>query len=141
MGFDPESFVERAAAIERHLDRVDARRPDEPSELKPMTDATDAVILHLWQATQGTIDLAISACVGLDLGAPATYAEAFTRLVDAGRLEPALGKRLAAAAGFRNLLVHAYEKLDLAVVWQAATHGPADLRAFINQAATWVETP
>jgi uncharacterized protein with HEPN domain len=36
------------------------------------------------------------------------------------------------AAGFRNVVAHAYETLDLARVHQAATKGPADLLAFVG---------
>ena len=45
-------LAERAAAVERHLARVAARLPAQPAELLPASDASDAVILHLWQATQ-----------------------------------------------------------------------------------------
>jgi hypothetical protein len=41
--------------------------------LRPSTDASDAVILHLWQAVQMVIDLAVSACLKFDLGAPQGY--------------------------------------------------------------------
>jgi hypothetical protein len=43
-------------AVERNLRRVADRLPNEPSDLEPVTDASDAVILHLWQATQIVID-------------------------------------------------------------------------------------
>jgi hypothetical protein len=43
----------------------------------------------------------------------------------------ALTRKLAAAAGFRKLVAHAYESIDLVRVHSAATHGPADLRAFL----------
>ena len=51
-------LAERAAAVERHLARVAERLPKEPSDLKPVTDASDAVVVHLWQA-QIVIDLAL----------------------------------------------------------------------------------
>jgi len=35
--------------------------------MQPVTDASDAVILHLWQATQLAIDLAMAACLSLKL--------------------------------------------------------------------------
>ena len=44
-------------SVERHLDRVATRLPGSPEDLQPATDASDAVILHLWQATQTVIDL------------------------------------------------------------------------------------
>lgn len=129
------TFTERAAAIERHLARLESRRPPRDGELLPMTDATDAVVLHLWQAIQGCIDLAVSACVARDLGAPETYAGAFERLARAGLLDPDLADRLRRAAGFWNFLVHNYEALDLGIALEAAHRAPDDLREALGQLA------
>ena len=129
--FDREILAERAAAVQRHLDRVAARLPADPAMLAPATDASDAVILHLWQAVQIVIDLAASACLNLKLGAPGTYADAFRRLAEAGYLDRELATRLERAAGFRNVVAHAYERLDMVRVHRAAREGPADLRAFL----------
>jgi uncharacterized protein YutE (UPF0331/DUF86 family) len=64
-------------------------------------------VLHLWQAVQVVIDLAVSSCVRH------------------------LAARLSAAAAFRNLVVDAYADLDLRRVHAIASAGPADLRAFL----------
>ncbi len=127
---DPSVLGERLAAVDRHLRRVADQLPDRPEQLLPATGASDAVVLHLWQAVQITIDLALSWCVRAGLGAPPTYSEAFRRLAAEGLLEDELAMRLVRAVGFRNLLVHAYADLDLARVHAVATTGPADLRAF-----------
>jgi uncharacterized protein YutE (UPF0331/DUF86 family) len=100
---DRELLAERAAAVSRHLDRVARHLPEDPAELRPDTAATDTVILHLWQAVQVVIDLAVSTCVRLGVGSPPTYADAFRRLADAQVLPRDLADRLARAAGFRNL--------------------------------------
>lgn len=126
-------LAEKAAAIERHLARVEERLPPKPADLLPSTDASDAVILHLWQAVQLTIDTALSACIQLGLGTPSTYGEAFRFLASAGKLDSELADRLAKAAGFRNLVVHGYEKLDLERIHRAATDGPGVLRAFLGE--------
>ncbi len=97
-----------------------------------MTDTSDVVILHLWQAIQVVIDLAVSSCVRMGLGAPANYGEAFHKLADAQVIEPALAERLSRAAGFRNVVAHAYETIDMDRVFGAAAQGPADLRAFLG---------
>lgn len=89
------------------------------------------VILHLWQATQLVIDVALSACLRFDLGAPPTYADTFDRLEKAGIIGAELRDRLVRAAGFRNVLVHADEQLDLRRVHAAAVHGPDDLRRLL----------
>ena len=118
-------------AVERHLERVASRLPASPADLRPATDASDAVLLHLWQATQIVIDLAMSACLRFSLGTPASYADAFRRLENGGIIDAALADRLVRAAGFRNLVAHAYESVDMARVHESATTGPADLRRFL----------
>jgi uncharacterized protein YutE (UPF0331/DUF86 family) len=128
---DRELFAEKAAAIERHLARVRERLPEGPEALRPMTDASDSVILHLWQAVQAVIDLATAACVHFRLGAPQSYGEAFQRLMGAGYLKPDLAGRLTRAAGFRNVVAHAYDEIEMDRVYRAAREGPADLRDFL----------
>ena len=129
--FDRDVLAERTMAVERHLRRVAARLPVSFNDLLPSTDASDAVILHLWQATQIVIDLAMAACLWLDLGTPSSYADAFRRLQQASVIDPVLADRLVRAAGFRNVVAHAYETLDMKRVHDAAIHGPADLRTFL----------
>ena len=128
---DRAVLAERTLALERHLRRVAERLPESPEGLTASTDASDVVILHLWQATQLVIDLAVASCVALGSGTPQSYADAFRRLEAAGIIDPPLADRLVRAAGFRNVVAHAYEQLDLGRVFLAATNGPADLRAFL----------
>ncbi|HZF07316.1 MAG TPA: HepT-like ribonuclease domain-containing protein [Thermoanaerobaculia bacterium] len=130
-GLDRAILAEKASAIERHLARVADRLPTGPEQFQPSTDASDAVILHLWQAVQATIDLALAACLLLHLGTPNSYAEAFERLTQGGYLDPGLAERLTLAAGFRNVVAHMYDRIDMNRVYRAAQEGPADLRAFL----------
>lgn len=125
------TFAEKVAAVERHLARVSGHLPASPGALVPSSLELDAVLLHLWQAAQITIDVAMSVVVRLHLGTPRTYAEAFRALEAAGLLERGLADRLVRMVGFRNRVAHAYEDLDLARVHAAASEGPADLRAFL----------
>jgi uncharacterized protein YutE (UPF0331/DUF86 family) len=129
---DRDLLAERAATVERHLARVAARLPPDAEDLRPSTDASDAVVLHLWQAVQAVIDLAVSGCLHWKLGTPADYGDAFRRLAAAGYLDEPLAGRLVRAAGFRNVVAHAYENLDMLRVHQAAVEGPGDLRAFLR---------
>lgn len=128
---DRDVLAERAMALRRHLARVADRLPARPDDLRPASDASDAIILHLWQAVQVAIDVAVAACLHWDLGAPASYAEAFRRLGRAGVIDGALADRLARAAGFRNVVAHAYDDLDMGRVFRAARDGPRDLEALL----------
>lgn len=67
----------------------------------------------------------------MKLGTPTSYGDAFARLAAAAVIDASLASRLTKAAGFRNVIAHAYDALDMARVWDAASHGPADLRALI----------
>lgn len=112
--------------------------PPGPADLLASTAASDAVVLHLWQAVQITIDLGVSWCVRAGSGVPATYGDAFRRLAAAGGLDRGLADRLVRAVGLRNLVVHAYADLDLVPVHAPARTGPADLRAFaVALLAAW----
>jgi uncharacterized protein YutE (UPF0331/DUF86 family)/predicted nucleotidyltransferase len=128
---DPDLLAEKTQAIQRHLQRVSEKLPSAAAELMPSSDAADAVILHLWQATQIVIDLALGACLQLNLGTPSTYADAFRKLEGAGIVESQLAYRLVRAAGFRNIVAHAYQTLDMDRVFRVAHQGPADLIAFL----------
>lgn len=130
--FDRAVLAERTMTVQRHLARVAERLPASAADLAPATDASDAVVLHLWQATQIVIDVAMSACLALRLGTPGSYADAFRCLEQAGVVETALADHLVRAAGFGNVVAHAYESLDLRRVHQAATDGPADLLQFLG---------
>ena len=132
---DRAVLAERSAAIQRHLDRVASRLPADTATFKASTDESDAVILHLWQATQGAIDLAVAVCVQMKYGTPASYAAAFRLLQEHGVIEERLAGRLVKAAGFRNVVAHAYDTLDMARVHRAATEGPADLRSLLTALA------
>lgn len=52
-----------------------------------------------------------------------------------------LAARLASAAGFRNVIAHAYENVNLQRVYVAARNGPADLRAFLARVRSLVVAP
>lgn len=129
--FDRAELADRTMAVERHVRRAAERLPASASEMQPAADASDAVVLHLWQATQIVIDLAMAACLSLKLGTPASHADAFRRLQQAKVIEPTLADRLVRAAGFRNVVAHAYDTLDMARVYDTAREGPADLLAFL----------
>jgi hypothetical protein len=69
-----------------HLRRVAERLAESAASMQPSTDASDAVVLHLWQATQMVIDLAMAACLshGRDAG-PADLRAFLTQLSEDAR--------------------------------------------------------
>lgn len=64
------------------------------------------------------------------LGEARTQRELFDLLQRAGWLPAELVGRLRAMCGFRNVLVHGYDEVDLEVVRDVLAHGLEDLQAF-----------
>lgn len=63
-------------------------------------------------AIEACIDAAHHVIADRGLGVPDTNAAAFRSLASAGILDRDLGRRLAGAVGFRNVLVHGYAEVD-----------------------------
>jgi len=82
------------------------------------TDFTrqDAAILNVERACQGAIAMANRVVALRDLGTPNSSAETFNVLATAGVLSNELADAMRRMVGFRNIAVHAYHELDIAIV-------------------------
>ena len=136
-----ERIASKFRAIERHLARVEAMVPDDRAAFEPMTAASDAVVLHLWQAIQLAIDLALHECSRRRLDTPPDYGSAFRALGGAGVLDRELAERLVRAVAFRNVIAHGYAGIDLDLLQTAATAGVGDLERFAGEVSAWLSTP
>jgi uncharacterized protein YutE (UPF0331/DUF86 family) len=119
----------KAEALQRCIARIRQTCPPTPEALAANIDAQDIVSVNLIRAVQLAVDMATHAVAASGLPPPTTMGESFDRLAEAGTLDPALARRLRGAVGFRNLAVHAYDRIDWAVVHALATHRLDDLDA------------
>ncbi len=127
---DPELVAKRLALIEtcvqqlRSLGRPEAMRADIREE---------RFVEHTLQiAIQAALDVASHIVSDERLGEPETNRELFDLLVRAGRLPPALATTLRNMAGFRNVVVHGYQDVDLGVVEDVVRNHLDDLLAFVS---------
>jgi len=88
-------------------------------QLKAQRDTQHMVLHALYVAVQSAVDLAMHLGASEGLPEAATYQDAFRRLADAGLIEGGLAERLAAWAGFRNVLAHLYAAIDYDRVYDA----------------------
>lgn len=88
-----------------------------------------AVERFLQVAIQACIDVATHILASRAVPIPDEYAQAFLQLGDEGLLPQDLAERMASAARFRNVLVHAYTDVDAALVF-AGLGRLDDLEAF-----------
>jgi uncharacterized protein YutE (UPF0331/DUF86 family) len=81
-------------------------------------------------AIQTALDVASHIVSDERLGEPRTNRQLFVLLEGAGWIGSDLGSRLQQMAGFRNVLVHGYDTVDLDVVRDILSHRLGDLLEF-----------
>jgi uncharacterized protein YutE (UPF0331/DUF86 family) len=126
---DPELIAKKLAVIEtcvhelRTLARPDAIRGDVRER---------RFVEHTLQiAIQAAIDVASHIVSDERLGEPDTNRALFDLLERGGRLEGPLASTLRDMAGFRNVIVHGYQAVDLAIVEDVLRNHLDDLLAFV----------
>ncbi|MFQ5979885.1 MAG: DUF86 domain-containing protein [Candidatus Heimdallarchaeota archaeon] len=72
------------------------------------------------------------------LGKPETYSQIFQLLGDHDVITEALGKKLVAFAGLRNILVHDYIGLDRSQRYEDGQKNMGDILDFINQIQQYI---
>lgn len=125
----PDDVVlNKAATVERGLARVRAHAAADP----PLgdLDRQDSVVLNLQRAAQACIDIAMHLVRREHLGLPQQSRDAFALLAEGADLDPALAEAMQRMVGFRNVAIHDYQNLDLAIVRAIVAHRLGDLEAF-----------
>ncbi len=126
---DEELVAKRLAFIETCLREL--RQLARPAELARDVRERRFVEHTLQLAIQAALDVGSHIVSDDRLGEPATNRQLFDQLAAAGWLPPALGDRLVQMAGFRNVLVHGYTGVDLAIVEDVLANHLQDLDAFV----------
>jgi uncharacterized protein YutE (UPF0331/DUF86 family) len=123
-------LLNKVAIVERCLARVEAEYRGHEEELETNFTRQDSIILNLQRACEAAIDGAMHLVRIRKLGVPQETREAFSMLCEAGIVTQRLRDRLQAMVGFRNIAVHDYRKLNLAVVRSILETRLADFREF-----------
>ena len=134
---DPESIDERLERLAELLEQAEqirsAGRDAYDADFRSRLAAQHAIQLSI----QICIDIAAHLIAELGPRMPADYRGVFDVLQPEG-LDGDLAKRLASAAGMRNILVHGYLEIDNEIVWGALGHLD-DLREFASFARSQID--
>ncbi len=127
---DQHLIAKRLALVEsvigdlRRLARLDAIATDVKEQ---------RFVEHSLQiAIQACLDCAFHIIADEKLGEPQSNGDAFRILARSGWLSPEQVAQLIAMAGFRNILVHGYVAVDLAVVIDVVSNHLNDLLNFVT---------
>ncbi len=127
---DRNLVAAKIATVRDATTRVRSVLPASSGEFAKDRTAREVVILNLFVAIQGCLDLAAHWLADAGWDVPATYGDIFSALVEHGDLAGELADRLISASGFRNLVAHQYGALDWARVYAIASSDLDDLEAF-----------
>jgi uncharacterized protein YutE (UPF0331/DUF86 family) len=123
-------LLNKIAIIERCLTRIDEEYRGREGELETNFTRQDSIILNLQRACEASIDAAMHLVRVNKLGIPQESREAFDMICETGIIDEHLRDRLKAMVGFRNIAIHDYRKLTLAVVRSILETRLDDFRAF-----------
>ncbi|MFQ5678838.1 MAG: DUF86 domain-containing protein [Gemmatimonadota bacterium] len=126
---DRELIEKKLAEIETFVREL--RTLAEPSRLRSDVKEERFVTHTLQLAVQAALDTASHIVADERLGEPATNRELFLLLERAGWIDQDLSRRLRDMAGFRNVLVHGYATLELAIVENVLASRLDDLLEFV----------
>jgi uncharacterized protein YutE (UPF0331/DUF86 family) len=127
---DRELVAKKLALIETCLNEL--RTLARPEAIRHDVREERFVEHTLQLAIQAALDVASHIVSDARLGEPETNRELFSLLRRGGILDESLSVKLQEMAGFRNILVHGYQGVDLDIVCDVLEHRLDDLVAFVE---------
>ena len=120
----------KVSSIEEHLRRVKELPSISLDEFRKDTSAQDILLFNLTQAIQNCIDIAAHIVSDEGWGVPGTQSDMFEILAEKSVISEELAERLIAMVGFRNRVIHEYEKLNLDIVYNVWQERLKDIENF-----------
>lgn len=99
-------------------------------EFKKDTISQDVFLFNITQAIQNCIDIATHIVSDEGWGMPGTQSESFEILGEKDVISNELVQKLIAMSGFRNRIIHEYEKLNIDIVYEVWQKGLEDIEKF-----------
>ena len=123
-------------SILRCINRIESRLPETKKLFLQDLDAQDVVVLNLTRVIQLCVDIAMHIIAQSNTESPQTMSQSFVKLEQLGVLDKMLANKMQKSVGFRNIAVHNYDVLDLALTFDIANLHIQDFRSFIKQVIT-----
>jgi uncharacterized protein YutE (UPF0331/DUF86 family) len=127
-----ESVLKKAQILRENLELLEAI-PQTTFEEFAADFRNVQSALHLLQTSvQALIDIGSFLCAKLGLPTPRSSHEVFQRLETDQRLPPGTAKRAEPIIGFRNRVVHLYERIDHQIVYRILREARGDLLGLLE---------
>ena len=129
---DKDLILAKAGSVKRHIDRIKAKSDADMAAFMRDLDRQESIAFNMHLAIQNCMDIAAHIISDEGLGVPGSAGEMFFILQENGFLSADLADKMVKAVGFRNLLVHEYQKIDLQRLHKAAEKNVDDLIEYLS---------
>jgi len=117
----------RIALLRDNLEKLDRIPQGSFQEFEADFRNLDSALHRLQTSIQALMDIGGYLCAVLGLGAPATSREILERLEGGNALPAGSAARFGAIFGFRNRVVHLYERIDPEIVFRILSEERGEL--------------
>jgi uncharacterized protein YutE (UPF0331/DUF86 family) len=131
--------AQKITSVQRCVARAREALAAAGTEFRTNHNLQDAAILNVIRACDTSIDLANMLIRRGRFGIPTESRDSFAILMREQIIAPELGDRLKKMVGFRNLAVHQYRELDMAIVAAVIRENLDDVVSFAQQVRSQME--
>jgi uncharacterized protein YutE (UPF0331/DUF86 family) len=115
-------LINKAAMIERCVARAREEYARDPATFGTDFTRQDAAILNIQRACEAALDMGQHLIRRERLGVPQSARDVFGLLAQGGWIDAALADALKRMVGFRNIAMHDYQALQLAITERIIAH-------------------
>ena len=126
-------LLNKAATIERCVARARDEFNADPQTFATNLTRQDAAILNIQRACEAALDMGHHIIRRESLGLPQSSRDVFALLATAHWLEPELAESMKHMVGFRNIVVHEYQTLQLPITVNIIQSHLGEFLAFSRQ--------
>ena len=130
---NPNIVKAKISHIEKGLQRLKLKQNITLDAFKNNPDLQDIILHNLQLSIQGCIDIASHIISDEGWIVPGTLTGLFDILTEHEVISGELNERLKKMVGFRNIIIHEYEDIDLDIVYMILTKNIGDIYLFLKQ--------
>lgn len=130
--------INKIQSIQYCIARARAEYNADPDNFATNFTRQDAAVLNVLRACEQSIDLANHLIKTQKMGIPTTSSESFTLLAEQNVIDNELRQKLTSMVHFRNMIVHQYQKMDIAIVQAVIESGLDDLIRLGDDIMNWL---
>ena len=128
---DHDVLLEKINQVQDCLSRIHSKVDDDINRLEDI-DIREIVVFNLQRAIQHTIDLAFHIISTEKLGLAQNLKDSFIILQNNKIISREIAEKLIKMVGFRNIVVHEYENINLEILQNIVKYRLKDLEDFYS---------